>query len=127
MKKLVSVLLLLCMIFAAFPITASAPAGKISLSVTADKLEEIKPGDIVFVHPGSTGDPLHVYMVASTVSRGNALRYDHGSDSRIMSNQPTSEPVSYGDAPFMYAYRPVVTEENNIYYNELYANADKQP
>ena len=91
------------------------------------RVEDLQPGDIVFVHPGSTGDPLHVYMVASTVSRGNALRYDHGSDSRIMSNQPTSEPVSYGDAPFMYAYRPVVTEENNIYYNELYANADKQP
>ena len=38
------------------------------------------------------------------------------------SSQPSTEPVSYSDAPFMYAYRPVATEENNIYYNEYYAD-----
>jgi hypothetical protein len=51
-----------------------------------------------------------------------ALRYDHGSDSRIMSRQPTNEPVSYDNAPFLFAYRPVATEENNVYYNDRYAD-----
>ena len=60
-------------------------------------------------------------MLAEDESGGTALRYDHGSDSRIMSKQPTDEPVSYGNAPFLFAYRPVATEENNIYYNDLYA------
>lgn len=82
------------------------------------RIQDLQPGDIVFVNPSSLGEPLHVYMVASTVSNGNALRYDHGSNSRIMSDQPTSEPISYGDAPFMYAYRPVVTQANNIYYDQ---------
>lgn len=80
--------------------------------------QDLQPGDIVFVRPSSQGYPLHTYMVASYVSSGKSLRYDHGSDSRIMNKkQPTSEPISYGDAPFMYAYRPVVTEKNNIYYD----------
>ena len=83
-------------------------------------VNDLQPGDIVFVRPHADGGPQHVYMVASEVKNGSALRYDHGSDSRIMSNQPTSEPISYGDAPFMYAYRPVATAENNIYYDELY-------
>lgn len=63
-------------------------------------------------------------MLASNYNGNSTLRYDHGSDHRIMSSQPSTEPVSYSDAPFMYAYRPVVTEENNIYYNELYAQND---
>ena len=88
-------------------------------------MNALQPGDIVFVNPHADGGPLHVYMLASEVKNGTALRYDHGSDSRIMSNQPTSEPVSYREAPFMYAYRPVVTQENNIYYNEYVT--DTQP
>jgi hypothetical protein len=39
-----------------------------------------------------------------------------------MSKQPTYEPVSYENARFLFAYRPIVTEENNIYYNDLYAD-----
>jgi hypothetical protein len=80
-------------------------------------VNDLKAGDIVFVRPHADGGPQHVFMLASDVKNGSAQRYDHGSDSRIMSNQPTTEPISYGDAPFMFAYRPVVTEENNIYYD----------
>ena len=83
-------------------------------------VNELKAGDIVFVRPHADGGPQHVYMLASDVKNGSAQRYDHGSDTRIMSTQPTTEPISYGDAPFMYAYRPVATAENNIYYDELY-------
>jgi hypothetical protein len=61
-------------------------------------------------------------MLAEDEEGGTALRYDHGSDNRIMSRQPTNEPVSYDNAPFLFAYRPVATEENNIYYNEYYAD-----
>ena len=81
-------------------------------------VNELQAGDIVFVRPHADGGPQHVYMLASDVKNGSAQRYDHGSDSRIMSTQPTTEPISYGDAPFMYAYRPVVTEKNNIYYED---------
>ena len=81
-------------------------------------VNELKAGDIVFVRPHADGGPQHVYMLASDVEKEVALRYDHGSDSRIMSQQPTREPISYGDAPFMYAYRPVITEKNNIYYED---------
>ena len=31
-----------------------------------------------------------------------------------MADQPTHEPISYGSAPFLFAYRPVVMEDNNI-------------
>ena len=88
------------------------------------RIEDLKAGDIIFVRPHADGGPQHVFMLAEDVRNGQALRYDHGSDSRIMSNQPTLEPISYGDAPFIFAYRPVVTEENNIYYNDLYAPND---
>ena len=72
------------------------------------------------MRPSSQGLPLHTFMLASDYKSGSALRYDHGSDTRIMNKkQPTKEPISYGDAPFMYAYRPVITEENNIYYQKL--------
>lgn len=84
------------------------------------RIEDLRAGDIVFVNPGADGGPIHVFMLASDVENGMALRYDHGSNSRIMSSQPTNEPVSYGDAPFLFAYRPVVTEENNIYYHDIY-------
>ena len=87
------------------------------------RIEDLKAGDIIFVNPHpSDGGPQHVFMLAEDAVNGQALRYDHGSDHRIMSNQPTKEPVSYGDAPFMFAYRPVVTAENNIFYEELYAD-----
>jgi hypothetical protein len=89
------------------------------------RIEDLQAGDIIFVRPHpSDGGPQHVFMLAEDEEGGHALRYDHGSDSRIMSKQPTNEPVSYGDAPFLFAYRPVATEENNIYYNDLYADQD---
>ncbi|MBE6558221.1 MAG: hypothetical protein E7661_04335 [Ruminococcaceae bacterium] len=85
-------------------------------------IKDLQAGDIVFVNPHpSDGGPQHVFMLAADEEGGTALRYDHGSDSRIMSSQPTSEPISYGNAPFVFAYRPVATEENNIYYHNLYA------
>ncbi len=87
------------------------------------RVEDLRAGDIVFVRPAADGGPQHVFMLASDVEDGSALRYDHGSDSRIMNKkQPTKEPISYADAPFIFAYRPVATEQNNIYYDELYAN-----
>lgn len=85
------------------------------------RVEDLQAGDIIFVRPGANGGPEHVFMLAADPVKGYALRYDHGSDSRIMSTQPTKEPISYPDAPFLFAYRPVVTEENNIYYQDVYA------
>lgn len=71
------------------------------------KIEELRAGDIVFVRPDKNGSPQHVFMLASDVDKnGGALRYDHGSDTRINSKQPTKEPVSYAEAPFLCAYRP---------------------
>ena len=84
------------------------------------RIEDLQAGDIVFVNPASDGGPLHVYILAGDEEGGRALRYDHGSNSRIMSNQPTDEPISYGDAPFLFAYRSVATEKNNIFYDEIY-------
>lgn len=85
------------------------------------RVEDLQAGDIIFVNPHPVdGGPMHVFMLAEDESGGMALRYDHGSDSRIMSKQPTNEPVSYDNAPFIFAYRPVVTEENNIYYGDMY-------
>jgi hypothetical protein len=84
------------------------------------RMEDLQPGDIIFVRPHAQGFPLHTFMLASDYNGDSTLRYDHGSDSRIMSHQPSTEPVSYSDAPFMYAYRPVLTESNNIYYHDLY-------
>ena len=86
------------------------------------RIEDLQAGDIIFVNPHADGGPQHVFMLAEDEEGGHALRYDHGSDSRIMSKQPTNEPVSYGDAPFLFAYRPVATETNNIYYHDLYAD-----
>ena len=81
-------------------------------------VNELKAGDIVFVRPAADGGPQHVFMLASDVKAGSALRYDHGSDTRIMNpDQPTYEPVSYPDAPFIFAYRPVATPENNSMYD----------
>ena len=84
------------------------------------RLEDLQAGDVVFVRPSSNGYPLHVFMLASDYNGSQTLRYDHGSDSRIMSQQPSTEPVTYEDAPFMFAYRPIATENNNVYYTEFY-------
>ena len=86
------------------------------------RMEDLQAGDIIFVRPDGNGSPQHVFMLASDYNGNGTLRYDHGSDSRIMSSQPSTEPVSYGDAPFMYAYRPVATEENNMHYEDRYAD-----
>lgn len=73
------------------------------------KAKDLQPGDIIFVRPDKNGSPQHVFMLASeTDKNGSALRYDHGSDTRINSKQPTKEPVSSAAAPFIYAYRPAV-------------------
>lgn len=86
------------------------------------RIEDLRAGDIVFVRPAKDGGPQHVFILASDVEDGSALRYDHGSDTRIMNRrQPTNEPISYSDAPFIFAYRPVATEQNNVYYHDLYA------
>ncbi len=85
-------------------------------------MEDLQAGDIIFVRPAADGGPQHTFILASDAESGTALRYDHGSDSRIMSSQPTSEPISYADAQFLFAYRPVATEENNVYYHDLYAD-----
>lgn len=79
------------------------------------RIEDLRAGDIIFVRPAADGGPQHVFMLASDVKDGMALRYDHGSDRRIVSSQPFHEPVSYEDAPFICAYRPVANKGNNIY------------
>ena len=81
-------------------------------------MSKLQAGDIVFVRPASDGGPQHVFMLASDPKDGSALRYDHGSDTRIMNpDQPTYEPVSYPEAPFVYAYRPVATATNNAFFD----------
>lgn len=85
------------------------------------RMEDLQPGDIIFVRPHAKGFPLHTFMLASDYNGNSTLRYDHGSDHRIMSPQPSTEPVTYSDAPFMYAYRPVATAKNNIHYDSTYA------
>ena len=88
-------------------------------------IEDLQAGDIIFVRPAADGGPQHTFILASDAKDGQALRYDHGSNTRIMNKkQPTKEPISYADATFVYGYRPVITEENNIYYQQL---IDKQP
>ena len=79
-------------------------------------LEDLQPGDIIFVRPAADGGPQHTFMIASEVDKkGNSLRYDHGSDTRIMSRQPSSELFDKPEAPFIYAYRPVATQKNNVF------------
>ncbi len=86
------------------------------------RLDELQAGDIIFVRADRNGIPEHVFMLASDYMGDKSLRYDHGSDTRIMSRQPSTEPVDKEDAPFLFAYRPVATEENNIHYNDRYAD-----
>ncbi len=76
------------------------------------KVRDLQPGDLVGVRPSANGQyPEHVFMFAgptnyerSYVGRGNCLRYDCGSDTRIQSVQPFNEPIN----DFMCAYRPVI-------------------
>ena len=73
---------------------------------------KLQPGDVLFVNPNSEGQPMHMFMTASTMdSNGKYLRYDAGSDARIQckkgteakrGQQPFIEPIDN----FMYAYRP---------------------
>ena len=79
------------------------------------RIEDLVPGDIIFVRPAADGGPQHVFMLASEVKDGIALRYDHGSDFRIGSDQPMREALSTDFAPFLYAYRPIAGNSNNIY------------
>lgn len=80
------------------------------------KVEELQPGDIIFVRPDKRNSPQHVFMLASEIDKnGNSQRYDHGSDTRIMSKQPMYELFDKPEAPFMYAYRPSADANNNIY------------
>lgn len=68
---------------------------------------ELQPGDIVFVHPKTTPSGKvyagHTFLHAGKSEGRNYYRYDCGTDDRIRSVQPFSEPL----VNFMYAYRPV--------------------
>ena len=67
-----------------------------------DSTADLKPGDIVFVHPTAQGFPGHVFIHAGASDRdGDYYRYDCGKIERIRSTQPSCEPI----LNFMYAYR----------------------
>ncbi|HOA31223.1 MAG: hypothetical protein ACOX3J_08475 [Clostridia bacterium] len=66
-------------------------------------VEDLQPGDIVFVNHRSKDRPDHTFIYGGKVSSTNHFRYDCGSDHRIQSIQPFSEPV----VDFLFAYRPV--------------------
>ncbi len=67
-----------------------------------ETVEELEPGDVVFVRPSEKGDPLHVFIHAGKgEEEGKYYRYDGGSNVRIRSTQPSCEPIS----DFMYGYR----------------------
>ncbi len=86
-------------------------------SLTFEKIEDVsklQKGDIVFSGHDSTrpGDPRHIFICASENLGGDTyLRYDHGSNERIMCVKGTE--VNEGEQPFKepiydfyYAYRP---------------------
>ncbi len=67
-----------------------------------ETIEELEPGDVVFVRPSDKGHPLHVFIHAGkSPEEGQYYRYDAGSNVRIRSTQPSCEPIS----DFMYGYR----------------------
>ncbi len=67
-----------------------------------DTVEELLPGDVVFVRPNQNGDPLHTFIYAGKgEEEGMHYRYDAGKNERIRSTQPSCEPL----CDFMYAYR----------------------
>ncbi len=75
-----------------------------------DNTTEFRAGDIVFVRPttSSGGSPYgaHVFICAGNAGReGQYYRYDHGSDTRIQSVQPSREPIS----ELFCVYRPTQT------------------
>ncbi len=67
-----------------------------------ETIEELEPGDVVFVRPSDKGHPLHVFIHAGkSAEEGQYYRYDAGSNIRINSTQPSCEPIN----DFMYGYR----------------------
>ncbi len=84
---------------------------------------DLQPGDIVLVKPNSSGTyALHTFLFAGAArQKGMYYRYDHGSDTRIMSYQPNVQELELDGAPFWRAYRPVASAENNVYYDRYYA------
>jgi len=68
-----------------------------------ENMDELLPGDIVFVNLKSEGWPDHTFICAGVSSDSTYYRYDGGSDKRIQSVQPSSEPI----IKFFSAYRPV--------------------
>lgn len=73
---------------------------------------DLLPGDIIGVRPAKNGDyPEHVYMYAGEPTGSDCRRYDCGSDKRIQSCQPFTEPLN-SSGRFMVAYRPVEQARN---------------
>ncbi len=75
-----------------------------------DRTTDFKAGDIVFVRPttSSGGSPYgaHVFICAGNAGQnGQFYRYDHGSDTRIQSVQPSREGIS----ELFCVYRPTQT------------------
>jgi hypothetical protein len=62
----------------------------------------LQPGDIVFLAMDTSP---HVYILGKMENNGLWQRYDCGSQTRIQSEQPFVEPVSYDNKPFSFAYR----------------------
>lgn len=72
--------------------------------VKIENIDDILPGDIIFVRANKNGDPGHVFIHAGESDEdGMYYRYDCGRDQRIQSNQPSCEVIN----DFMYAYRIV--------------------
>lgn len=80
---------------------------KMNNFIRIDDELDLLPGDIVFVHPKTTKSgtvyPSHTFIHGGASIGSNYYRYDGGSDTRIQSTQPSSEPL----VNFMFAYRPV--------------------
>ena len=72
------------------------------------KLDDVLPGDVVFVRPNDAGYPQHTFINAGLGSPGLYYRYDGGSDTRLQSTQPSLEGIS----GFMYAYRAPQIDKN---------------
>ncbi len=67
-----------------------------------DREEDLQPGDVVLVKFNGTY-PAHTFIYAGPAKGGLSYRYDCGSDTRIQSNQPSTE----GIVQFWRAYRAV--------------------
>ncbi len=80
-----------------------------------DNTTDFKAGDIVFVRPttssGGTPYGAHVFICAGSTGReGQYYRYDHGSDTRIQSTQPSREGIS----ELFCVYRPTQTTMDEV-------------